>query len=101
VAWGQGWVAIVCTTLFFLVSITDTSLVAVLVTNSAWPLACSAVGCSPTTMLVGAWFGADRLIALTVPVVVAAVTWSAGTWVPSELIVGSPGLAGRPPSLLT
>src|SRR5436190_19575895 len=52
-------------------------------------------------MLAGAADGFDRSITLTVPVVVAAVTWEATTWVPYELIVGSPGLAGRPPSLLT
>ena len=38
---------------------------------------------------------------LTVPVVVAAVTGLAGTGVLYELIVVSPGRAGRPPSLLT
>src|SRR5437763_10250898 len=38
---------------------------------------------------------------LTMPLVVAPVNWLAGTWVLYEFSVGSPGLAGRPPSLPT
>src|SRR6476661_6738453 len=91
----------VWTTLSLVVSMTDTLLVAVFVTNRAPFLAYSAVGCRPTSMLLAAADGFARSITLTVPVVVAAVTWEATTWVPYELIVGSPGSAGRPPSLLT
>ena len=60
---------------------TDTSLVAVLVTNSAPFLAYRAVGCRPTSMLATAAAGFARSMTLTVPVVVAAVTGLAGTWV--------------------
>ena len=51
-------------------------------------------------MLAGAADGFARSITLTVPVVVIAFRLET-TWVPYELIVVSPGLAGRPPSLLT
>lgn len=91
----------VCTTLPLAVSMTDTSLVAVLVTNSARPLAYIAVGCRPTPMLPTAAAGSARSMTLTVPVVVAPVTGLAGTCVLYELMVLSPGLAVRPPSLLT
>src|SRR5262249_18769388 len=91
----------VWTTLPLWVSMTDTSLVAVLVTNTAPFLAYTAVGCRPTSMLLGAAVGFARSMTLTVPVVVAPVFGLAGTSVPYELIVVSPGLARRPPSLLT
>src|SRR5262245_23266336 len=91
----------VWTTVSLVVSITDTSLVAVLVTNTAPFLAYTAVGCSPTLMLAGAALGFARSMTDTVPVVAAPVFGSAGTWVPYELIVVSPMFAGRPPSLLT
>src|SRR5213592_2452222 len=80
---------------------TDTLLVAVFVTNTAPFLAYSAVGCRPTSTPATGAAGFPRSMTLTVPVVVAAVTWEATTWVPYELIVWSHGLAGRPPSLLT
>ncbi len=93
--------AIVWTTASRAVSITDTSLVAVFATNSVRPAAYIAAGCSPTSMPRTAAAGSARSITLTVPVVVAPVTGSAGTCVLYELIVVSPGRASRPPSLLT
>ncbi len=60
---------------------TDTSLVAVSVTNTAPFLAYTAVGCRPTLMLATAAAGFARSMTLTVPVVVAPVTGLAGTWV--------------------
>lgn len=72
----------VWTTLSLAVSMTDTSLVAVSVTNTAPFLAYRAVGCRPTGTLTTAASGFARSMTLTVPVVVAAVTGSAGTWVP-------------------
>lgn len=72
---------IVWTTLSFAGSMTETSLVAVLVTNTAPFLAYTAVGCRPTSMLATAALGFATSMTLTVPVVVAAVTGSAGTWV--------------------
>jgi hypothetical protein len=91
----------VWTTLLRVGSMTDTSLEAVSVTNTAPFLAYRAVGCRPTGMLVTVAAGSARLMTLTVPVVVAAVSGLAGTCVLYELIVVSPGRAGRPPSLLT
>jgi hypothetical protein len=81
-AFGQGWVAMVWTTLFEEVSMTDTSSLPVSVTKREPSAAWSAVGWSPTSMLCTAAVGSAVSMTLTVPVVVAPVKWSAGTWVP-------------------
>jgi len=52
-------------------------------------------------MLPTAAVGSAGSMTLTVPVVEAPVWPFAGTWVPYEFMVVSPGWARRPPSLLT
>ncbi len=78
---GHGWVAMVWTTLSLAVSMIDTSLLAVFVTNTAPFFAYKAVGCRPTSMLAGAAAGFARSMTLTVPVVAAPVSGLAGIWV--------------------
>ncbi len=79
---GHGWVAIVWTTSSRFVSMTETWSSNVSVTKSTPRAACIAVGCRPTSMDVTGAAVSATLITLTVPVVVAPVTGSAGTWVP-------------------
>ncbi len=82
----------VCTTLSLRLSMTDTLLSAVLVTNTAPLVAYTAVGCRPTSMVPTAASGYPLLeelgegsvtsMTLTVPVVLAPVCGLATTWVP-------------------
>lgn len=71
----------VWTTLSLRVSMTETLLSAVLVTNTAPFFAYTAVGCRPTSMVRTA-LSPRVSMTLTVPVVAAPVSGLAGTWVP-------------------
>src|SRR5215472_11157060 len=98
---GHGLVSIVCTTRSFVVSMAETVSLFVFATNSALFLTYIAVGCRPTAMDPTGADGFVVSMTLTVPVVDVPRYPSAGTWVPYEVIVVSPGWAWRPPSSLT
>src|SRR5215467_10647575 len=98
---GHGLVSIVWTTWSIVVSTTETVSLFVLATNNALPLTCIAVGCRPTAIDPTAADGFAVSMTLTSPVVDVPRYPLAGTAVPYESMVVSPGWARRPPSSLT
>ena len=98
---GSGLTLTVCSTAAVLVLISEMLSLFELATISVPSGArYSADGSRPTRIDL-TWWPVARLTSDTVPVEAAPVTLLATMFVPAELLVYSPGLAGRPPSLET